>query len=242
MRVRSRIAGLSIALFLFVAAPASAQVVQSLNFGVGLFAPAGFDRRASGDVLVENLITFEPLAFEIKDFRGGNFFGEWNLAFGDHVEFGVGAAFYSRSVPSVYLQVVNRLPNGQEVEIAQDLKLRIVPIAGVVRFLAGRPGSIQPYIGGGVAALNWRYSEIGDFVDTSDYSVFFDRFIADGTSAGGVFLAGVRFPIGGDIYGITTEYRHTWGSGRTGGFDAGFLADKIDLSGSQFNFGVLIRF
>jgi hypothetical protein len=52
----------------------------------------------------------------------------------------------------------------------------------------------------------------------------------------------VRFPINGDIWGFSAEWRYQAGSGKTGGVPNGFLADKIDLGGSNLNFGVLLRF
>ena len=40
---------------LLIASTASAQLVQSVNFGAGLFFPRGHDSRVSSDVLVANL-------------------------------------------------------------------------------------------------------------------------------------------------------------------------------------------
>jgi len=114
--------------------------------------------------------------------------------------------------------------------IAQDLKLRMVPVTGIVRFLpAGRASTFQPYVGAGLAAINWRYSESGEFVD-ENFDIFVARFSETGTSLGAVFVLGGRIPIDGDIYGLTLEYRHIWGEGDTGGIANGFLGDKIDLS------------
>ena len=48
----ARVSGLLLAAAL-LAAPASAQVVQSLHLSGGLFVPRGYDARASGDVLAE---------------------------------------------------------------------------------------------------------------------------------------------------------------------------------------------
>jgi len=224
---------------LLVAAPASAQMVQSFNVGGGWVFPRGFDSRVDGDTLVANLSSSEPLLFDIKDFRGGQIFGEWNVAFTDRVEFSGGLGYYQRTTPSVYRDLVNE--NG--FEIAQDLKLRMVPITGIVRFLpVGRPSDFQPYVGVGLAVVNWRYSEAGEFVDTSDFSIFADRFVESSTDVGPVFVLGARVPISGDIYGLTLEYRHQWVQGDTGGIDNGFLGDKIDLSAGSFNIGFLIRF
>ncbi|MEZ5318583.1 MAG: outer membrane beta-barrel protein [Vicinamibacterales bacterium] len=229
----------ALALALIVAAPASAQIVQSVQFGVGVFSPRGFDSRAAGDVLVENLITTDPLLYEIKDFRGPTAFGEWIVGFGDHVEVAGGVGFYSRTTPSVYRDLVN--VDGREIE--QRLKLRIVPVTGLVRFLPfGRMGDVQPYVGAGVSALNWRYIEAGEFVD-ADYNIFqaLPPYTASGTTVAPVWLVGVRVPIRGDIYALGLEYRHQSGEGDLG-FDSGFLSDKIDLGGGNFNFSFLIRF
>ena len=221
------------------AATASAQLVQSFQVHGGLFFPRGFDGRPADDVLVENLSVAEPLLFDIGDFRGGTIAAEWGVGVGRHLELAAGVGYYRRTVPSVYRNLVDI--TGLEIE--QDLRLRVVPISAVVRLLPfGDASSIQPYIGGGVSALTFRYSEVGEFVDLNDFSTFPARYIATGTTPGGVFLAGVRFPIGGDIYGLTTEYRYQWGAGDTGGADAGFLQDKIDLSGGNLTFGFLMRF
>jgi len=238
MRTWIRAGGATVAALL-LAAPVSAQVVQSFQIGAGVFLPRGYDARAQGDVLVEDLNSFEPLLFFVKDFRSGEVFGEWNVAFGPHVEVGGGLSYLGRSVPSVYRNLINN----DGTEITQDLRLRMAPATAVVRFLPfGRPGEIQPYVGMGVSLINWRYSESGDFVDTSDNSIFRDRFTASGHDVGGVLLGGVRAPIGGDIYSLTAEYRYLFGEGKTGGLDAGFLGDKIDLSGGMFRFGFMVRF
>jgi hypothetical protein len=241
------------ALILFAAAlgaasPASAQVVQSVNFGAGIFAPRGFDSRVDNDVLLrDRLGEFLPadpglsdaLAFEMSDFRSGQLFGEWNLAFGDHVEIGAGASFYKRSVPSVYYDLVDE----QGRDIDQTLRLRVVPVTAVVRFLPfGRAGDVQPYVGAGVGAFSYRYAEFGRFVDPENLDIYEARYTATGVAPGGVVLGGVRLPMGGDIYGLTLEGRYQFATGDTGGIEEGFLADKIDLGGFQFNVGLLIRF
>ena len=218
-----------------MATPAAAQAVHSLHLGAGLFVPRSYDARAADDVWVENQNT---LSFDIKDFRGATATGEWTVTFGDRVEVGLGAGFYQRTVPSVYADYVNI--NGAEIE--QDLKLRVIPVSAVVRFLPfGTAGRVQPYIGGGVSALQWRYSETGEFVDFFDgFEVFRDRYVATGNAIGGVALAGLRLPLGGDIYALNTEFRYQFATGDLK--DNGFLTEKIDLSGLNFTVGFQIRF
>lgn len=231
---------------LVAATPASAQVVHSVGFGAGLFVPRAChndlatrldcrESRGSDDVLVENL---KSLAFDIKDFRGGQVFGEWNMTFDDRIELSLGGGFYRKTVPSVYADYVDQ----DLTEIEQDLRLQVVPLSAVVRFLPwGRAGNIQPYFGAGVAALRWQYSETGEFIDFNDnFAVFEDHYVAKGTSVAPVLLAGLRMPISGDIYAMNAEFRYQFGEGNLG--NNGFLTERIDLSGLNFTLGFQIRF
>ena len=250
-RIMKRAAVGAGALVLTVAAaiPASAQVVHSVTLGVGAFLPkscesgaaARLDCRASrgsDDVLVEDL---NSLRFDIKDFRGATVFGEWNITFNERVELSLGAGFYRKTVPSVYDCCIDERDNS---EIEQDLRLRVIPVSAVVRFLPfGRAGETQWYIGGGVAALNWKYSETGEFVDFDNNGLIFeDRYVGSGTVMAPVALTGVRFPIGGDVYALNFEARYQFGKGNTGGLANGFLAEKINLGGLNVTAGFQIRF
>ncbi|MBE3134573.1 MAG: hypothetical protein IMZ55_13970, partial [Acidobacteria bacterium] len=73
---------------------------QTVSFNLGGFSPRGIDARVAGDVLFEDL---SFLAFRVEDFRNVTFGGDWLIGVGDFLEVGVGANYYSRSVPSVYL-------------------------------------------------------------------------------------------------------------------------------------------
>ena len=231
-----------------VATPASAQIVQSVSFGAGFFQPRGFDRRVDGDTLVANLTQPEvlpgvsgSLSFDIGEFRGMPLFGEWNLALNKRIEVSAGLSYFTNKVDSVYLDLVNGPAGGTEIE--QELRLTMVPITGVVRFFpSGDPTGIQPYIGGGIAVIPFRYTETGEFVDTTTLEIFSDKFTAKGTAFGPVILGGVRFPLGGDVYGLTVEGKYQFANGKTGGAEAGFLGDRIDLSGGTIQGGFLIRF
>ena len=215
------------------AAPAQAQVTQSINLGLGWFMVKGEDSR-DNDVLVEDL---QSLAFEIKDFNGPLVNGEWLIGFGDRLEFGFGAGFYQRTVPSVYADFVDS--DGSEIE--QDLKLRIIPITATVKFLPiGRAGDFQPYVGAGAALLNWKYSEVGEFVDFSDGSIFRDTYVADGTTVAPIVFGGIRLPLNGDVFAFNGELRWQGGKGDTSG--TGLLADELQLGGVSFIGSIQIRF
>jgi hypothetical protein len=97
---------------------------------------------------------------------------------------------------------------------------------------------VQPYIGGGIGLFTYRYSEVGDFVDYTDYSVFRDQFVAEGTEVGGVALAGIRFPIG-DAVSLGGEVR--WQKASADLSDE-FLGPKLDLGGFHYLATVHVKF
>jgi hypothetical protein len=248
---RFRRAILTLLALLCCAAPASAQVVQSLHLGGGFLFPRGYDGRVNGDVLVADLNDLDFRGCEsgtiqscIHRFNSGNVFGEWLVSLSQHVEVGAGVSFYSRGVDSYYRDYT--FPDGGD--ITQQLHLRIAPISAVVRFLAGRPGSFQPYAGVGIAVLPYWYNETGDFIDftqldaTGAFVTYPAHYSASGVAAGPLVLAGFRAPINGDIWAFTTEWRFQRASGDTGGPPNGFLGNRIDLGGNTLNFGLIVRF
>jgi len=250
-----RISLLAAAVTAAVATPAIAQVVHSVSFGAGMFFPKSEDQRATGDTWVANLNqpvipgTIPPatgsLAFNIKDFRSFPIFGEWHIGFGDHIEIGVGAAFMNQSVPSVYRDLVNGHGTdnpGDDTEIPQTLRLQTIPISAVVRFFGGRMGGVQPYAGGGLVMSYFNYTESGEFVDIDNSVIFNAKFTAKDIAFGPVILGGIRVPVGGDVYALNFEGRYQWVVGKTGGIDAGFLGEKLDLGGLFLTGSFLIRF
>jgi hypothetical protein len=254
-RTIARRSSLWLAAFLFVAAPASAQVVHSLHFGLGGHFPNGAGSRSGDDVMLRNFLGepfgFDPsvtdaLSFEFSDFRTGYFFGEWNVAFGDHVEVGAGLGFTRRTVPTVYLEVEDE---NTQVNIFQSLHLQTIPVTGLVRFLPfGHAATVQPYVGAGVSLMSFRYREQGEFVDTDTSEIFNAVYRTSGVATGGVIVGGIRFPVKGDVFAITIEGRRHFATGDLGtdysdsNLENDFLTEKIDLGGTQFTGGLLIRF
>ncbi|MCC7007351.1 MAG: hypothetical protein IT184_00895 [Acidobacteria bacterium] len=251
----SRMAGLLIA-FAMPASAAHAQVVQSIHFGLGGFFPKGLDARSNTDVIRRNIrgeflpadLTGDPtvtdaLAIRVQDFRGAQAFGEWVVAFGPNVEVSAGLGIYSRNVPSVYRDLIDDRTLG---DIEQTIKLRMVPLTAMVRFLPfGNASTVQPYVGVGVSAIRFRYSEFGDFVDPETLVIHDndgEPYAVSGWTPGTVFVYGLRIPVGGDIYALSIEGRHQFAEGKTGGAESGFVADKIDLGGANLNVGFVIRF
>jgi hypothetical protein len=224
-------------------APASAQVFQvtrsdakhSVGFNFGYFAVKGEDSRVDEDVLLANL---NDLAFEIGDFSSFTFGGEYLYGVNNFLEVGGGIGYYQKSVPSLYRDYVDI----DGTEILQDLKLRIMPITATVRFIpTGRGAAVQPYVGGGLGIIPWRYTESGEFVDFSDGTIFRARYEADGTAVGPVFLGGVRFPIA-DVMTTGVEFRWQKAEGDTNPEESELLGSKIDLGGWSTSWTFAFRF
>jgi hypothetical protein len=230
MRLVHMTCGVLMAAVLLAPAPARAQ--QAISLSLGGFAVTGEDARVDGDVLFENR---DILDFAVKDFNTGSVGLDWLLPVGEFIEVGAGVGFTSRTVPSVYADFVNR--DGSEIE--QDLKLRIVPMSVTARVLPfGRSRAVQPYLGGGLGIFNYRYSEVGDFVDFTDRSVFSDRFVASGTELGPVALAGIRFPLG-DTWSLGGEVRYQKAEAD---LSDDFLGPKLDLGGFHYLMTVHVKF
>ncbi len=232
-------AALTLAATLLMADSAAAQ--QTVNFTLGYFALRGEDSRINDDVLLENLPIYGPFdqdrALEISDFNGASIGGEWLIPIGRYLEAGAGIQFSSRTVDTVYNDFVR--PNGSEIE--QAFKLRIVPISATIRVLPlGNESIVQPYVGGGIGIFNWRYTEVGDFVNFTvpGNPVFPAEYEESGTSVGPVAVFGVKVPMERFVIGGEVRYQRAEGDLNTDDF----LAPKIDLGGFHYQVTLGFRF
>ncbi len=239
----------TIALVLLLAPAAFAQIHQvgtssgstsdarrsTFNFSLGYIGLRGIDSRPSDDVLVGDLISDHPLLFAVSDFNGAIAGGEYLFAVNRNIEVGVGVSFAQRTVPSIYADLTH--PAGDEIQ--QDLKLRQIPVSFTGRYLILPRGSkVEPYVGAGLVAIRYHYSEVGEFVD-ADGTIFPASYVSDGVATGPVILAGVRAPVSN--WTVGGEFR--WHRAQAHGLaQQGFLGDTLDLGSWQFNFTAGVRF
>ena len=232
----SRRLGVASTLFLLSAAVAAPAQADTL-FGItgGLFAVKSESNRDVDDVIYQNR---GFLSFDVSDFNGGTIGGEFLVGAGRFLEVGVGAGYYQRTVPSVYLDFVN--VSGREIE--QDTELQVVPISATARlFPLGRDQGVQPYVGGGIALLNWKYTESGEFVDFNNGNeVFRDTFTDKGNVTAPVVLGGVRFALS-DAVLLGGEFRYQAGKADLDP-SLGFAGDRLDLGGYTTQLTLHIRF
>ncbi len=211
------------------AQPAAAQ--QTFNVSLGYFSVRGQDARVAGDVLNANR---NFLTFDVNEMSGATVGGEWLVPIGRYLEAGAGIGFTRRTIPTVY----TRFTNTDKSDIAQQLRLRTVPIDLTFRVLPlGQQSGFQPYIGGGLGVVNWRYSESGEFVDFSDRSVFRNSYVASGTRTGPVALGGIRFAGDTASAGMEIRYRSAHAP-----LPRPFAGTAIDLGGWMYQFTVGMRF
>ena len=112
----------------------------------------------------------------------------------------------------------------------------VMKVFYAVRALPGggsRP--VQTDVGVGVGAFSYRYTEVGDFIDFTDRSVFSDRFIAKGTEVGPVVLGGLL----GDAWALGGEVRYQKAEAD---LSDDFLGPKLDLGGMHYLMTLNIRF
>jgi len=231
-----------------VPAAASAQIHQvpssssgdqkiTVNFSVGFFALRGLGSRPVDDILYQDLQPPQPLLFSISDFNSVPFGGEFIYGLTRHIEFGAGLTYSQRTANSVYAN----LTHADGSEIQQALKLKQVSEAFTGRYLIfPRGSSIEPYVGGGVIAIRYNYSESGEFVDATDLSIFPASYETTGTVAGPLVLGGARARVGGRFV-LGGEFRWQHAIANVPVSD-NFLGTKLDLSGWTGNFTFGFRF
>jgi opacity protein-like surface antigen len=205
---------------------------QDAIFGanIGGFLVKGEESRDRDDVLRQNL---SFLSFDLDDFNGFTFGGDFGVSLGSFVEVTAGVNYFQSTVPTVYSRFVDE--DGTEIE--SDLKLRNIPVSFTAKlFPLTRDAGVQPYVGGGVQLNVWQYTEVGEFLDFSNGEIFRDSFTDDGTEIGPVFLAGVRFPVGANAL-IGGEWRYSTAKADLDP-ELGFFGDSIDLGGNTFLFTV----
>jgi hypothetical protein len=213
-----------------------------VNLFVGGFVPRGFDARDGRDVILDNndfLATFNRAnGIDVGQFNGWSFGGEYLIGIGPVLEAGLGLGYYQRTVPASYIDFVNE----DGTEIVQEMQLRTVPFTATFKLLPfSHEAPIQPYVGGGVGVIHYRYSETGMFIDFSDPNLptFNGRFVGSGTEAGPVALGGVRAATPFGTVGF--ELRYQWAVGNLPP-SQGFSGSKIDLGGMNYLFTMSFRF
>ncbi len=219
-----------------VLACSGAALAQDVVIGgnIGMFVVKNEEDRDRNDVLRQNL-TF--LDFYLDDFDSASAGGDFSVSVGSFIEVGAGLNYYKATVPTVY----SRFVDSDGTEIESDLKLRNIPLSLTAKvFPLTRDAGVQPYVGAGVQFNRWQYTEVGEFLDFDTGEIFRDSFVDDGMEIGPVFLAGIRFAVGGNLL-LGGEWRYSTAKGDLDP-SLGFYGDTIDLGGNTWLFTLAYKF
>lgn len=133
--------------------------------------------------------------------------------------------------------------------IEQTTSLRRVPVTiGVRHYLASRgraigrfayvPAARATYVGVGAGLMQYRFHQVGDFIDFETQNVFSDEFESKAWTPVLNALAGMDVTLGRFLL-LNGELRYTWAKGPVGRDYVGF--HRIDLSGLSALAGFSLR-
>jgi len=199
--------------------------------------------RAGGD-----LFTFvgNQLTINRSDFRRTGFTGAVGIRVTPQLDVVSDVEISARSIGSEYRQYVK----ADRSEITQTTKFNQAAVAvGARYFPIGRgqdiskyaflPRRVVPYVGAGASFTHYTFSQVGEFVDYVDLSIFSHSFSSDGWAVGPHVDTGADVQIW-RMFFVNVGARYGWGHAKLGADFVGF--DGIDLSGFRSSTGITIVF
>jgi hypothetical protein len=136
--------------------------------------------------------------------------------------------------------------------IEQRTRLRRVPVTLGVKYaltapeerlgrLAWVPARFTPWVGAGGGAMNWSFSQIGDFVDFQTLNVFAQTYAASGWTPMVYANVGLDLKLSTRL-GLTGDIRYSAARGSLSAEGSKFIGfNRIDLSGTAATMGITVR-
>ena len=188
----------------------------------------------------------DQLTLNRRDFNAPAIAGDLGITVTDRLQAVAGFDFNQTSTTSEYRHFVdnNRQP------INQSTKMQQASVTGGVRYtlvspgrrissLAWIPRTITPYVAAGGGAVWYSVSQVGDFVDFVDFSVFTDVLKSDGWAPEAHAGGGVDVRVMRRIF-ATVDARYRWAAG---GLSQQWVDFKpVDLSGLRLSAGINVPF
>ena len=182
------------------------------------------------------------LTLERGDFNAPAINVEYGIAVGPRAEAVVGIDYGQSATDSEYRDLVdnNRLPITQttrlrEFNVSGNLKWALTPRGHEVSRLAWVPNRVVPYAGAGGGLLRYQMTQVGDFVDFVDRSIFTDALTSEGWTPSAQVFGGVDVQVYRRFY-LTLDGRYLWAAGDLGRDWIDF--EKIDLAGGRISAGI----
>lgn len=199
--------------------------------------------RAGGD-----LFTFvsETLTVSRSDFRTPAFNMELGFMLTESLAVEGGMDVGERSVNSEYRRFISSTgsPITQTTKLVQNglvVGVRYTPAGHGKRIsrFAFIPRRMTPYVGAGLQAAYYSFTQTGSFVDFVDRSIFPDVFRSDGWAVGPHLRGGVDLQVYKRLF-VNGDVRYAWLRSDLSRDFVGF--DGIDLAGARAATGISVKF
>ena len=229
--------------------PCRAQTAPHADFLFG--RPHGTIAIRSGRMMARagsDVFTFvqDQLTVNRKDFNAPTVGMDLDIAITSRATAVAGFDFNRSVTHSEYRHLVdnNRLPIKQSTELREanisgSIKLALTPRGREVSPHAWIPAMITPYVGAGGGLMHSTFSQVGDFVDFTDNSVFTHSYNSMGWSPSAHVFGGVDVKGWKRVY-FSGEARYLWSHADLGSDFSGFK--PIDLAGFRVTGGVRYMF
>ncbi len=212
---------------------------------VSLTVRGGYDRPLGNGEIFD--FSRKNLTLSTGDFAAAGYQIDIGVRISDRTEIVVTGGDASRTAGSEFRNFIDN--NDKPIE--QTTRLRRLPLAVGVKYALSAPGErigkfawipsrFTPWVGTGLGAMQYSFTQNGDFVDFQTLNVFRDELSSTGWAPMGYAHLGLDVRLTTRM-SLTGDLRYTAARGtlaRDGSFD-GF--GKIDLSGTAATMGFTLR-
>ena len=126
----------------------------------------------------------------------------------------------------------------RRIPVTVGLRHYLGPRGRAIGRFAWIPAAQTPYVGLGAGVMQYRFNQVGDFVDFSDSTISTDAFESKAWTPVLHALTGMDFALG-RFFLVNGEVRYTWARGPMQRDYEGY--NKIDLSGLSATVGFSFR-
>jgi hypothetical protein len=189
--------------------------------------------------------TTQNLTVSKGDFTAPGFMVDVGVRLSDRFQLIAASGTSRRANASEFRKYVDN----NDLPIEQTTTIRRLPVMLGVRYnitapeerisrFAWIPSRVTPWVGVGGGAMNYTFSQIGDFVDFQTLNVFKQTFASSGWAPMAYGNVGVDLKLS-MRFSLTGDFRYSAARATLGGKFVGF--DKIDLSGTAATMGLTVR-
>ena len=187
-------------------------------------------------------LTRELLTVNNGDFDTGMFRLTFGRSLSPQLDLLVEADFSRATIASEYRNSFD----SEGLEIIQTTELTQGSFAGSLRFwliprgrevgrFAWVPTRLAPYLGAGGGAYRYHFTQVGDFVDFVDSSIFTERLESSGWTPSAHIFGGASINLTPQLF-ATVEARYVWANTPLSDAFVGF--DNIDLNALRITVGI----